>query len=321
MRRASGFTILELLVVIAIIGILIGLLIPAVQTVREAARRSQCANNLKQIGLAVHGYHQAHSEFPPGNSTKTLGVCPGQSGGNLASSEDRANWLILILPYLELKELYEAYNMSRPNESPENRTVRETRVGAYVCPSDIATDALAVPAMGPAAAWALNIAYMPGSYRAVAGRSNGLIFLDNGDFNHFPPKWRGPIHTVGIQGFNAERTADIRDGLSCTLMAGESTTCSNFGYRTFWAYSFSFYSLSSGTPQARTLLGDYDRAKAQSGTGGSLPCRRGWGSYHGRGMNFAVCDGSVRFLHSDIDPDLFSDLTTIDGRENGSIPD
>ena len=112
MTRRLAFSLVELLVVITIIGILVGLLLPAVQAAREAARRLHCANNLKQIGLALHNYHQAYGTFPPGNYAETAGVCPG-STGSIASTEDRANWLIATLPYMESETLHDLYPRRR----------------------------------------------------------------------------------------------------------------------------------------------------------------------------------------------------------------
>ena len=102
-----GFTLVELLVVIAIIGILIALLLPAVQAAREAARRMQCSNNLKQIGLAMHAYHAAHRVFPPGGLANT-DTCPPSGSETLQG----AGWSILILPYLEQLTLYKQFNFS-----------------------------------------------------------------------------------------------------------------------------------------------------------------------------------------------------------------
>jgi prepilin-type N-terminal cleavage/methylation domain-containing protein/prepilin-type processing-associated H-X9-DG protein len=308
-----GFSLVELLVVIAIIGILVGLLLPAVQASRESARRMQCANNLKQIGLALLAYHDALGSFPAGNFVNSAGICPGSPG---YVTDDRANWMISILPYLEHKALRQAYVFHAPNEAPANRRVRETFIMEYTCPSDLVTNKLTVPALGPAAADSLNVPYMPGSYRAMAGRSDGLAFLDNGDFLDFPSNWRGPIHTVGVLGFTTEKIKNIRDGTSNTIMAGESSTRTSPEYRTLWAYSYTFYSLSSATPQARTLLGDYDKCRKEGGTGNSLPCRRGWGSNHRGGLNFLFCDGSVSFLDISIDMDLFATKSTIDGKES-----
>jgi len=320
MERRAGFTLVELLLVIAIIGVLIALLLPAVQAAREAARRTQCTNNLKQIGLAVHNYHTVFGSFPPGNVVKTAGVCPGNAGAQV-ESEDATNWLISILPYVEQKALYDEYDFEAYNESPPNRRVRETLVSTYVCPSDVGADKLTVPGDGPARADQLNITYMPGSYRAMTGRSNGFRYLDSGQISNYPRPWRGAIHMIGALGFRTESVRHVGDGTSNTLMAGESTTRTSPAWRTFWAYSFAHFSLSAATPQARILLGDYDECSSVGGTGHSTPCRRGWGSFHGTGLNFLVCDGSVRFLGDTIDLELFTKLATIDGRDGGCMPD
>ena len=125
-RRSMGFTLIELLVVIAIIGVLIALLLPAVQQAREAARRSQCSNNLKQIGLALHNYEDAHKIFPPGYITI-----------NAAGTH------AFILPYLEEEARHATFNFSTDiNASvahPSNRTAREQKLGVYSCPSSPTT--------------------------------------------------------------------------------------------------------------------------------------------------------------------------------------
>jgi prepilin-type processing-associated H-X9-DG protein len=87
-----------------------------------------------------------------------------------------------------------------------------------------------------------------------------------------------------------------------------------------WAYSYAFYSLSSTTAQARTLQADYDRCRSAGGEGLSLPCRRGWGSFHSGGLNFLLCDGAVRFLDQAVDVHLFADLGTIAGGEPAKVP-
>lgn len=318
--RRAGFSLIELLVVITIIGILVGLLLPAVQAAREAARRLQCSNHLKQIGLAIHLHHEAQGMFPAGNFAQTAGICTGNQGPD-APSEDRANWMILILPYLEQGTLQDIYHLDTENEAAVNQGLRETSVDSYLCPSDLDPTTPVVPAWGPASPANRNIAYMPGSYRGVSGRSDGKKFLDSGQYTSYPRSWRGPLHVVGVLGFRPESLMEIRDGSSNTLMVGESTTRTNLGHRTLWAYSFKFYSLSAVTPpQSRTLLGDFNQCVLLNGYGYGEPCMRQWGSFHPGGSSFLLCDGSVRSLGTTIDMTLFANLATIDGGELALVP-
>jgi prepilin-type N-terminal cleavage/methylation domain-containing protein len=135
-RRLSAFTLVELLVVIAIIGLLVGLLLPAVQAAREAARRIQCANHLKQIGLALHNYESALKTYPPGFISRVTGPWPG--GGNDPIPEMGPGWSLfgMILPYLEQTSLYNQINFHLPIAATFNQVARRTRIKEYRCPSD-----------------------------------------------------------------------------------------------------------------------------------------------------------------------------------------
>jgi prepilin-type N-terminal cleavage/methylation domain-containing protein len=140
--RRSGFTLVELLVVIAIIGILVALLLPAIQAAREAARRTQCSNNAKQIGLALHNYHDTHQAFPAGAWNFSAAGVTNDSCTAPASGR-RAPWTVLILPYMEYQALYETADLeaqfvcsnTEPPTSGPNREVWNTNVPTYQCPS------------------------------------------------------------------------------------------------------------------------------------------------------------------------------------------
>jgi len=174
-RRA--FTLVELLVVIAIIGVLVALLLPAVQAAREAARRSSCSNNHKQMGLALHNHHDAKLILPPG----------GTYYGNCCSPATYTNWAIEILPYMEQMPLYEKYRQNETNVSANNVLVGQTRVKTYECASDTMINKLEVPGSGPIGT---TNKLMHGSYRAVSGKMN--LTSGHGAWDsHEPGLWPG----------------------------------------------------------------------------------------------------------------------------------
>jgi len=209
-NRSLGFTLVELLVVIAIIGILVGLLLPAVQAAREAARRIQCANNLKQIGLALHNYESAHRTFPPGFISRVTGPWPG--GGNNPIPEIGPGWSLfaMILPQLEQANLHTTINFQLPITEPINQRARSTRVKEYQCPSDAWNEPVTV---WPTSMGINDLAHC--SYIASLGGGN-------------PANAPGYTAMYEEQPFNgmfhrnvAVRHADISDGTSNTIGLGE----------------------------------------------------------------------------------------------------
>ena len=325
-RFRRGFTLIELLVVIAIIAILIGLLLPAVQKVREAAARAKCSNNLKQIGIAVHSYHDATGAMPHGSILDLANANP--SIGNRSHS----NWAMEILPYLEQGSLNLAYSAVTRNNGPglpngdyddanANQPFVQQYLSVYTCPSDPNANKVLKP---ESAAQVLtpDRLFMTGSYRANAGVGDAAAnrwwdTIEGGAPRTPPESNRGPIHVqsrgIGLKG---ERITSIIDGTSNTLMAGEYTTKTHESRATFWARSYTSYSMSSATGQTRTMLGDYDRCVAIPGTGDANPCKRAWGSQHTGVINFANCDGSVRSVRESVDViTVFPAISTIAGGE------
>ena len=323
-RSKRGFTLIELLVVIAIIAILIGLLLPAVQKVREAAARMKCQNNLKQIGLACHGYHDAQSALPHGSLLDLTQASPD------IGHRQHSNWAIAILPYVEqgaLGQLIAAVQRDNGpglprddyNDANAAQAFVQQFLPLYTCPSDPNANKILEPE-SRAAADVGGRKFMTGSYRGVTGVGDpGANYYWDAPNGGLPgANLKGPLHVqsraLGVKG---ETISAITDGTSNTLMVGEYTTRTRETRATFWARSYTSYSLGAAVPgQPRCLLGDYDRCLAIGGTGGENPCKRAFGSQHTGVINFLQCDGSVRGVNTSVDTNtVFPGLCTIAGGE------
>jgi prepilin-type N-terminal cleavage/methylation domain-containing protein len=225
-----GFTLIELLVVIAIIAILVALLLPAVQQAREAARRSTCKNNLKQLGIALHNYHDVHNQFPP------AAVCqapPGTTcGGTTASNPNNAlrdnrwgpTWVVAILPYIELGNLYEQWDSNTGGRKDwgttvpaadttgiKNNIVASTVIPAFKCPSDPGTKNKFTAYMSSGTND--GGVYWRGNYAVSVGGTNASNWNDFSD-----TKLKGPFHVARMYG---AKLSDIVDGTSNTMLLGE----------------------------------------------------------------------------------------------------
>jgi len=338
--QLHGFTLVELLVVIAIIGVLVALLLPAVQSAREAARRMQCVNNLKQLGLALQNHHSARGHFPASSDVSPVeGVTrPAGTKDDCCGTPSRTGWTLEILPYMENQTLYNLFDPTVTIGHANNFAIRNAEAPWFSCPSDLEPELL-VPESGPEGGWAAspedpNHMYRTGSYRANTGRVNlnqswylgeelYPIISQTGDGQGTGGRgWRGPMHVKGTfienspgYSLGVESVKNIEDGTSNTLMVGEQTTITQPRRRTFWAHTWGGYAQSSAFMDRRMFLGDFFKCLSIQGPGQRRACHAMWYSFHTGGANFLRCDGSVTSIQLDIDLETFGSLCSIAGGE------
>jgi prepilin-type N-terminal cleavage/methylation domain-containing protein/prepilin-type processing-associated H-X9-DG protein len=298
--RRSGFTLIELLVVIVVIAVLAALLLPAVQSARESARRTQCANNLHQIGIALSQYHSAIGRFPSA-FVRDLTIPGNQSNPGWG-------WGSMILSYLEQANLYSAANYMLPIPAADQLTFRRTSLSAYLCPSS--------PNDGPAS----FRYYGDGTVTSVMELSAGQYVASGGQI---PAVFTGATNGVFHQNSSVS-IADITDGTSMTLMVGERSR--NLADST-WA-GVAGYGIVCTNPQWPIRDCQPTALMVISYTGPILPSNRwvdvpnysgavvdDFWSCHPGGCNFSFADGSVRFIKQTIDPHTFSFLSSRNGAE------
>jgi prepilin-type N-terminal cleavage/methylation domain-containing protein/prepilin-type processing-associated H-X9-DG protein len=338
-----GFTLIELLVVIAIIAVLIALLLPAVQAAREAARRAQCVNNLKQIGIAMHNYHDQQGSLPYG----VKGCCWG-------------TWLVSLLPYVEQQSMFNAWNAagntvymnagSQPDifryNGPTNVTVTSSRISAYICPSD--PNVLSVTGNGVT----VNGTFFPTtSQNYVVNFGNTITdqpqyYQWNGTNVPFLGAPFSDIGTPAVQlslgGQYANVTitpsatvslAGITDGLSNSMLTAEVLVAAQTGDSrgfSWWGFAAQFTGLYPPNSSQPDVMQQASNCK--NGTG-NPPCVVSTGSIgsngvytglgmaniprskHPGGVNVGMCDGSVRFIKNSVNIYTFQSLASTRGNE------
>ncbi len=312
-NRQRGFTLIELLVVIAIIAILIALLLPAVQQAREAARRSTCKNNLKQIGLALHNYHDTHRVLPFGGTSSSSNY---NWGAGASSGQAIYNWRGFILPFIDQAPLYNLMDSEyKGGTTYPDLTAWNKVIAVYNCPSDPSANrqnAGKVAGWSDSATAGAVTSYFgnAGSNQVAAGGGCSACGVCTGSCVCYGPATdfagAGTGDVTGMFALRGSRISmrDVTDGTSNTLFVGESrigdSTTDVLGPAQ-WMEPMSMMSAVWGINQGIALCEYYSK---------------GFGSTHVGGAHFLMGDGAVRFLSENIDMGTFSALST---RSKGEI--
>lgn len=335
-KSREGFTLVELLVVIAIIGVLVSLLLPAVQQAREAARRMSCQNNLKQIGLALHNYNDTFKRLPV-----AIWSANPQKGEPSSFDDDGYGWMVSILPFVEQNALYEKLDsnmkMGTPgalelyNDAHGNTPIPggETVLSMYRCPSsalpEVVPTSWTIPGTSGSMATDKDqaIGYGVTDYKAAGGSCHG----DDGAMHKL---WE----SVNDNGSVGRRFAEITDGLSNTILAGESSYVSSDsslrGYSGPFPLDASGYEVEDW-PVWIGGAGTDEGARINGRTNAPINCRCSVSkmisainddcafSYHPGGAQFIFGDGSVHFLTENLSSDVYCNLHSIrDGQVLGN---
>lgn len=279
-RRRQGFTLIELLVVIAIIAVLVALLLPAVQQAREAARRTQCKNNLMQIGIALHNYEMRHECLPPGS------IDPNRPIRNEAKGY-HVGWMVQVMPDLDCSNVFQRFNFSVDVYDKANDGPRGVQISTLLCPSNGAVRGLGT-----------GITTYAGCHHDIEVPididNNGVLFLNS-----------------------RIRYRDIRDGSSNTIFVGETADVDPLGWasgtratlRNTSSIGGGGMGLRPGMPVVAAVPPvDPNAALLEVG---------GFSSVHAGGAQFVLGDGSVRFINQSINPQVFKNLGN---RADGELP-
>lgn len=308
--RRFAFTLVELLVVIAIIGVLVALLLPAVQSAREASRRAKCQNNLRQLGLGVHLFEDSLKKLPINRYGDYDGV--STYGGPFEDSRSWS-WLSAIMPYLELSNVVQQGDI--PNRALNQTPTISTAVAVFHCPSD---------ELGRIKVFHEQTRYLRGvtvgltNYKGVQGANFCWGDWANGSSTggDCEPWWKGDGVLYPMDWQSPKSWATIQDGLSTTFLAGEDiwnqtrATCSTPCYGLGFAWAHPVEANATGALPPNAVRPDGTPYAADDWTG-----HNGFRSRHPGGVQFVLCDGAVRFISQSIALGAYRGQCTIDGGE------
>lgn len=323
-RLTRGFTLIELLVVIAIIAILVALLLPAVQQAREAARRTQCKNNLKQLGIALHNYHDTFNCFPPAH-IRTQSAIPAN---NTLTGWRGFSAHSMLLPYIEQQNLYNTIDFTTYFDAPQNTVPRRTRIAAFLCPSDAPfntadTGNNSYPgSMGTNLGQYVTQAFRNGVFNfdvtmrmrdIYDGTSNSVAFGEHlmGDNNGSAYRPGDVVRGIAFAGNAQKPTQAELDAYGAACLAGISNHHSHGGRE--WSIGMPAQTLFNTVAQPNWR---YPTCQPCSGCGwmdsqGVFPAR----SRHTGGVQICMADGSVRFVSENIDLNTWQNVGSINGGE------
>ncbi len=331
-RRTRGFTLVELLVVIAIIGILVALLLPAVQAAREAARRTQCTNNLKQLGLGALNYESAMKRFVYSRYSDYRDFPGWDEWGDFGPPKSKGwSWLAALLPYLEQNDLYELGGVPNKTLKPlltSDRSIIDVTLPMFLCPSD---EAAAFGQYQSGSPYTLRLQVAPTIYKGVSGSNFCWGTWAN---SRNPPvvnpqiqdcdPWRHGDGVLAIYNWvHPLKLAKVIDGTSKTAMAGEQVwsearaKCKFSGGGDCWGLGYSW--AASVETVATCAMPPNDTTASTLGSAAAretdYQVHNGFSSRHPGGVVFVYVDGSVQFVDDSISIGVYRALGTIQGSE------
>jgi len=303
-RRHHAFTLIELIVCVAIIMVLIALLLPAVQAIRDASRRTQCKNNLFQLGVGLHNYHDVHRTFPPGYVSTV-----GSSGEDLALGW---GWAAMILPFVEHSTLWREIPFDLTAGSPACSTVAASRMKLFVCPSDWGARSTADSYVA---------CFGRGAIGNALDRSDGVFFrnsrirlcdIDDGALTILVGERSGRVGMSDWAGVFDEAVFISRQSTKSKAMT--STPSRVLGHTGLATSAADSVDVAQGT--VSVTAGEYHPARLADMNRTMVPgCSADFGGIHSTGSHFLFVDGAVRFLSIDVDSTVYAALATRAGRE------